>query len=338
MRRRTRVARTGDGIRIAYATHGTGPPLVEVAQECTVLGANAEDNGGVAPLDRRRFLLLGAGSLLAACGASPRDSAVPAAPLTRRPDASVAGPTPSPAGLPPRVRWQPDPNDLVPAAEIAAVRTVEERGNRAGHRLLVLDVQYGGLLAASASVLVVCRTWARTAGGGVRAGGATYDVRVRRSGPRWHVTAVHPSHPGPPARSLSRQAREVLASRRIDLPPAARADVRSGLVHASVLSAMLTLAGRYRVGVSVLRSGHPTYVFGTRRLSDHPLGRAFDTCCIDGQPVVDARTPRRLVVGYMEAAAAAGSYNVGGPYPLGSAPQFFSDDTHHDHVHAGFTT
>jgi hypothetical protein len=38
----------------------------------------------------------------------------------------------------------------------------------------------------------------------------------------------------------------------------------------------------------------------------------------------------------MQAAAAAGSYNVGGPYLLGGAPQWFSDDTHHDHVHAGF--
>jgi len=53
---------------------------------------------------------------------------------------------------------------------------------------------------------------------------------------------------------------------------------------------------------------------------------------------VDPGTPRGLVAGYMAAAAAAGSYNVGGPYLLGSAPQFFSDATHHDHVHAGFAS
>jgi hypothetical protein len=99
---------------------------------------------------------------------------------------------------------------------------------------------------------------------------------------------------------------------------------------------MLTLSRTYRLGVSLVRSGHPRYVFGTRRLSDHPRGRAFDTWRIDDQMVVDARTPQRLVAGYMEAAAAAGSYNVGGPYVLGPAPQFFSDETHHDHVHAGF--
>jgi hypothetical protein len=40
----------------------------------------------------------------------------------------------------------------------------------------------------------------------------------------------------------------------------------------------------------------------------------------------------------MEALAAVGSDNVGGPVLLGAAPQFFSDRTHHDHVHAGFRT
>jgi hypothetical protein len=39
----------------------------------------------------------------------------------------------------------------------------------------------------------------------------------------------------------------------------------------------------------------------------------------------------------MEALAAAGSYNVGGPVLPGAPPQYFSDRTHHDHVHAGFT-
>ncbi|HEY6933752.1 MAG TPA: hypothetical protein VI452_10165 [Marmoricola sp.] len=204
-----------------------------------------------------------------------------------------------------------------------------------------MDAQYGGLLERSASVLVVTRSWHIDRHGRLRTGGATYDVRVARTGrtrTRWRVTAVHPSRPGPPAHQLSAAADEVLTHPRIDLPPAAHADVLSGHVHDSVLTAMLTLARRHRIGVSVVRSGHPLLVFGTDRPSDHPPGRAFDTWRIDGHPVVDAATPRRLVTGYMEAAAAAGSYNVGGPYLLGAAPQFFSDRTHHDHVHAGFAT
>ena len=239
----------------------------------------------MADLDRRRFLSLGAGCLLAGCTARTHAENTLSRPPVAAP--STAAPSrPEPVTLPRFRRWHPDPNDVEPAAKVAAVRFVERRGNHVGSVLQVLDVQYGGILPGSASVLVVCRTRRRAAGGEVRSGGATYDVRVARRGAAWHVTAVHPSHPGPPVASLSPDARQVLSSRRIELPPAARADVRSGRVHDSVLGAMLTLATRHRVGISVLRSGHPLYVFGTTRLSDHPRGRAFDTCCIDGQPVV----------------------------------------------------
>lgn len=247
-------------------------------------------------------------------------------------------PAPSVTPLPGVTSWHADPQDVEPAAKRTAVRVVEQRGNTRGSALQVIDAQYGGILRSSASVLVVCRGWTRARSGDVRPGGATYDVRLVGSGGDWRVVAVHPSRPGPPAPRLSGAARRVLRHPRIDLPPASRADVLSGQVHDSVLTAMLTLAHRFTIGVSVVRSGHPLHVFGTSRLSDHPQGRAFDTWRIDGHPVVDARTPRRLVTGFMEAAAAAGSYNVGGPYLLGSAPQFFSDATHHDHVHAGFSS
>lgn len=203
-----------------------------------------------------------------------------------------------------------------------------------GERLQVIEAQYGGLLADSASVLVVTRLLNRA--GRPTTAGATYDVRLTRHGRSWRVEAVHPSRPGRRAGHLSRAARTVLSEERIDLPPAARRDVEAGTVHDSVLVAMARVARLHRVGISVVRSGHPLLVFGTDRPSDHPRGRAFDTWSIDGRPVVDARTSRSLVEDYMHALAAAGSYNVGGPYLLGSAPQWFSDGTHHDHVHAGF--
>lgn len=215
------------------------------------------------------------------------------------------------------------------------MRAVEERAAGPGRVVQVIDAQYGGLLPDSASVLVVTRSWS-VAGGAVVSGGRTFDVRVSLRGSQWRVDAVHPSRPGPPG-PLSRRARQVLADDRIELPPAARRDVASGQVHDSVLAALAALARDFRVGVSVVRSGHPLHVFGTTRLSDHPQGRAFDTWRIDGRAVVDPRTPRALVEEYMHAAAAAGSYNVGGPYLLGAAPQWFSDRTHHDHVHAGFS-
>lgn len=221
------------------------------------------------------------------------------------------------------------------AAKIAAVRRIERAGNVAGHRLHVVQAQYGGLLTDSASVLVVCQSW-RLVGARVVPDGHTFDVRLVRSDTDWRVTDIHPSAPGAASAGLSAAARRTLAASRIWLPPAARADVASGQVHDTVLEAILALSRRWAIAVSVIRSGHPQYVFGTSRLSDHPRGRAYDTWAIDQVPVVAAGAPNAAVPAYMEALAGLGAYNVGGPVLLGAAPQFFSDQTHHDHVHAGF--
>ncbi len=235
-----------------------------------------------------------------------------------------------------------------PAVAAGRVEALGERGGlvRSAGPLLadsdaaglqVVEAQYGGLLESTASVLVVCRQWFADVRGPVVAAGATVDVRLASDLPRWQVTALHPGIPPAPARPVSRLAKAVLAERRIDLPPAARADVSSGHIHGSVLTAMLRLSHTYRLGVSVLRSGHPRYVFGTDRVSEHTLGRAFDTWQIDGHPVVDPSTSPGLVTGYLLAVARAGAHNVGGPYPMPSGTaQFFTDPTHHDHVHAGF--
>ncbi|MFB7006714.1 MULTISPECIES: hypothetical protein [unclassified Streptomyces] len=310
----------------------------------------------------RRALLLGTGGLLAGpmgCSATSRTEAAPATSASRSP-------------LPPQpttTAWRPDRGDVDPDVKLRAVRVVEAIGawpagrggaaaakkrvaalgaapslvDRAGAlrpdadraALQVIDAQYGGIPADSASVLVVCRQW--TPG---HAGGTTVDVRLSRARPHWEVTDLHPARPGPAAAALPTEAERVLAEPRIGLPPAAEADIRSGHVHPSVLRALLSLAGTYRMDLGVIRSGHPLYVFGTDRPSDHPPGRAFDVGRIDGHMVVDPATSRRLIESFMRDAAAAGSYNVGGPVRLSggaTAYQFFTDATHHDHVHAGFT-
>ncbi|WP_238343076.1 hypothetical protein [Nocardioides cynanchi] len=296
-------------------------------------------------IPRRSVLVAGLGVLATACSGHSSDASAPAgwvAPSRIGIGSYPADPTtarsdPTATGLPSVTLWVPGPGELVPACKVAAVRRVEAGGSGGQTALQVIDAQYGGLLADSASVLVVTRSWS-TATGRLTTGGHTYDVRLSRAGASWRVTAVNPSRPGAPATHLTPAARRVLAEDRITLPPAAAADIRSGRVHDSVLTALLTVARTHRPHVSVVRTGHPLHVFGTTRLSDHPQGRAFDTWAIDGQSVVDPRTPRTPVEDYMHAVAAAGSYNVGGPYLLGAAPQWFSDDTHHDHVHAGFTT
>jgi hypothetical protein len=308
------------------------------------------------------------GAATGSTSASPSPSASSASP-----SATTAAPTssaPVAAKLPAMTAWSADGNEIQGAVKLVATRMIEALGNwdgahagvaAAGARLSalgidpgfaaqvtgvvtggsaaamqVIDAQYGGLLTSTASVLIPTRQWVVDAQGNQSERGWTFDVRLSAASPAWHVTAVNPSVPGQAA-AVDSLATQVLGSARIDLPPASRADIASGQVHDSVLRAMLTLSQKYTIGVSVVRSGHPQYVFGTTRLSDHPRGRAFDTWRINGVPVVAGTTPRSLVTGYMQAAAAAGSYNVGGPYLL-SGSVYFSDQTHHDHVHAGFST
>lgn len=319
------------------------------------------------PLGRRALLLATGGLLAGSTGCSATSG------TAAGPSESVSPTSASPsllASLPTTTAWRPDRADVDPAVKLRAVQVVEAIGawpagqggaaaakrrvaalgaapslvDRAGPlrpdadeaALQVIDAQYGGILADSASVMVVCRQW--TPG---HAGGTTVDVRLSRARPRWEVTALHPGRPGAAVASLPTAARRVLDDPRIGLPPAAEADIRSGRIHPTVLRALLRLAGTYRMDVTVFRSGHPLYVFGTDRPSDHPPGRAFDVWRIDGHKVVDPATPRRLTESFMRDAAAAGSYNVGGPFQLSggkTANQFFTDDTHHDHVHVGFAS
>ena len=128
----------------------------------------------------------------------------------------------------------------------------------------------------------------------------------------------------------------LLANPRLHLPVAARADLRSGTISPGVVAALSGLLARAVVDVSVIRSGHPLYVFGTNRFSDHPRGHAVDIWAVDGRPVVDPAN-RALVESTMRLGIAWGAYQVGGPVDLdGGGSLYFSDNTHHDHIHMGF--
>jgi hypothetical protein len=199
----------------------------------------------------------------------------------------------------------------------------------------VVDAQYGGILSASSSVMVILRQWVIGTDGLLTERGTTVDTRLVAASPNWRVIALHPAAPGSPAASLSSLADAVLADTRIHLPYAAHADIRSGEISVGVLTAIRKLAEHHVVDVSVVKSGHPYYVFGTNRVSDHPRGHAVDIWAIDGLPAVNPAN-RSLVESVIRAGITYGAWQVGGPYLLGPGPTYFSDNTHHDHVHWGF--
>jgi hypothetical protein len=200
--------------------------------------------------------------------------------------------------------------------------------------------QYGGLSddRTTASVMVTVEQTVRPRPGerpGSR--GTTLDVRLSKAGRSWRVSRVL-APPGPrPAGATGEIADRVLASDRLLLPAAARADVRAGLVEDRLLTLLTRLSARWTVGVQVLRSGHPRNVFGTSRASNHTLGRAVDIWSLDGVPVVDQRAADWR--GLMSAAADFGVDEIGGPEDLDGRARrrpYFTNDVHQDHVHLGF--
>jgi hypothetical protein len=200
--------------------------------------------------------------------------------------------------------------------------------------LQVRDAQYGGILSTTASVIVVVDQWREMPDGSIQAGGTTIDVRLAKASPHWRVVEVLPARPGKVASQITTSAKRVLADSRIRLPYAAKADVLAGNVHDSVLKMLISMSSIHQVDVSIMRSGHPLNVFGTSRPSDHPQGRAVDVWALDSKPLVLAAN-HTLASSAMRLAVAHGAYNVGGPIRL-SGSQYFSDNTHQDHIHLGF--
>jgi hypothetical protein len=231
-----------------------------------------------------------------------------------------------------RTRLQTSGFDPALASELATVISDDEASVSQ-----VVMAQYGGILAESASVLVVLDQWLLGTEGRVRKRGTTLDIRLAADEPEWTVVAVRPARPGRQSPEMSRAARRVLANDRVVLPVAARRDVRAGAINDSVLQALTLLSARHQLDVSVLRSGHPIRVFGTSRTSNHTEGLAVDVWALDGRPIITSGRSA-TVADFMTAARDAGAYQVGGPVDLDpSGASFFSDDTHQDHIHLGFT-
>jgi hypothetical protein len=115
---------------------------------------------------------------------------------------------------------------------------------------------------------------------------------------------------------------------RLDLP-SDRLDVR-------VPSLLALLVERHRIRVSCVRTGHSTYVRGTRRVSNHAVWRAVDIDMVDGRPVGPRNTAARLLVGWLDRLEGPlRPVEIGSPFPLGRRP-YFTDEQHRRHIHVGF--
>lgn len=326
----------------------------------------------------RRGFVTAAALALAGCAVSPGGPSTPRKP-TRGPADGVGrgpGPATSSPSRPPVVVDVPAyvllPGEVEPACKQAAVTAVTAAltwrdagagapaalarlaavgspaeaaatldpllGPAAWSSLEVTYPQYGGLAAdlSAASVMMTATQLVGTSRDLARRS-LTLDVRLARGDAGWQAQQVLLAPDPAAADALTPSATGLLGTDRVVLPRAARLDVEAGLVDDAVLDALVQLSQQWRLDVQVLSTGHPFTVFGTERQSNHSRGRAVDIWAIDGIPVIDqTRCPWRAL---MEAAAALGADEVGGPVDLdgvrGHRP-FFSDHVHQDHVHLGF--
>ena len=274
------------------------------------------------------LLIVSLASLVGCSSANSDDAPVPAPAPTERGSTSTPNGSPTDTTTPrePRpTRYQPYPSEIDGAAKRAAARAIEALPDVRR----VTYTQYFGYLPPDASILVEADF--------VNGGGTTYDVRISEAREGWRTDSIIAATASPPLQDPGPLVRQVLSNDRITLPWAGRVDVAAGLVSDAVLRSMLAVAEQHRIGVSVLISAHPVHVFGTDRRSNHPDGLAYDIGSIDGRLVVDPGAAG-LVRQVMRIVAGTGAHQVGGPNDLDpDGQQYFSDPTHSDHVHVGFT-
>jgi hypothetical protein len=114
-------------------------------------------------------------------------------------------------------------------------------------------------------------------------------------------------------------------------------DLASGRLDLRVESLLAALTDRHAIRVSCLRTGHSTYVKGTRRVSNHTVWRAVDIDRVDGQPV-NPRSPaaRALATWLDRLDGPLRPAEIGSPFAIGHRP-WFTDEGHQAHIHVGYS-
>ena len=127
----------------------------------------------------------------------------------------------------------------------------------------------------------------------------------------------------------------VLHDSRVELTPAAAADLRAG-VDPRVAAVLERLARDHRIRVSVIRTGHDRLVAGTNRVSNHFVGRAFDIAAVDGERVSPSSAAAHdVATALLQLPQHVRPDEVGSPWRF-SAAGSFSDRAHQDHIHVGW--
>ncbi len=200
----------------------------------------------------------------------------------------------------------------------------------------VVYPQLSGVTPTSLGAMVVVRQTLSDEDGAERLVTRALDIRLRRSTGPWSLDRIGPVGGAPPEsdRAPSPAAKRVLEHPRITLPDSARWDILSGDVDEGLLEALAGAAERYRLGIAVIRSGHPQNVWATTTPSAHSVGNAVDIYAVDGVPVLNQRQEGSAAFELASELVDGGAAQIGSPWILGAGgSQSFTDEVHQDHIH-----
>lgn len=200
----------------------------------------------------------------------------------------------------------------------------------------VVYPQLSGVTPTSLGAMVVVRQTMSDEDGAERSVTRALDIRLRRSTGPWSLDRIGPVGGDPQERggAPSPAAERVLEHPRITLPDSARWDILSGDVDEGLLEALAGAAERYRLGIAVIRSGHPQNVWATTTPSAHSVGNAVDIYAVDGVPVLNQRQEGSAAFALASELVGGGAAQVGSPWILGAGgSQSFTDEVHQDHIH-----
>jgi hypothetical protein len=148
--------------------------------------------------------------------------------------------------------------------------------------------------------------------------------------------AVSADGSGPKPTGPDALRNSVLLNPRVTLSDQARQDLIDNRVDNRIVAVIDAIAQKYTLEVNVLRSGHGKYVKGTRRISNHVVGRGMDIRAIDGSSVRSGNTAARLAVDYiLSLPLEIRPTELGSPWDTDDA-ETFTDRGHRDHLHVGF--
>ena len=149
-----------------------------------------------------------------------------------------------------------------------------------------------------------------------------------------------PSAPAPqdtavPAAPATPQS--LLADDAIAFAPAAADDVAHGIADRRLVSLLAWIAQRHRIVVSVIKTGHPRFVTGTHKVSNHWYGRAATISDVDGRAVTRGSAAAAALWDQLQTAPKAFRPDeIGAPWSAPGNPRWFSGPEEQAEIHVGF--